>query len=153
MIRIEPLGDRALLVTLVDDGARIDAATSARVRAVVARLGGAHEALTDVVPAYASVAVHYDPARVRFRHEEPPHDTLARSVAARLERLGDVGAEQGRLVEIPVRYGSACDSTPAGRVGDASFTALATWRPSTYGIRRSVITTAYGCPALRASLN
>jgi len=105
MIRIEPLGDRALLVTLADDGARIGATTSARVRAAAARLRGAHEALTDVVPAYASVAVHYDPARVRCRHEEPPHDALARWVAARLERLGDAGAEQGRLVEIPVRYG------------------------------------------------
>ena len=105
MIRIEPLGDRALLVTLADDVAPIDAATSARVRAAAVRLRGAHEALTDVVPAYVSVAVHYDPARVHCRHDEPPHDALARWVAARLERLGDAGAEQSRLVEIPVRYG------------------------------------------------
>jgi KipI family sensor histidine kinase inhibitor len=105
MIRIEPLGDRALLVALADNGARIDVVTSEMVRAAAARLWGAHEAVTDVVPAHASVAVHYDPARVRCRHEEPPHNALARWVSARLEGLGDVGAEQGRLVEIPVRYG------------------------------------------------
>jgi inhibitor of KinA len=105
MIRIEPLGDRALLVTLADDLARIDAATNVRVHAAAARLRDAHEALTDVVPAYASVAVHYDPARVRCRHEEPPHEALARWVAVRLERLGDAGVEQSRFVEIPVRYG------------------------------------------------
>ena len=105
MFRIEPLGDRALLVTLADDVAPIDAATSARVRAAAARLRGAHEAVTDVVPAYASVTVHYDPARVRCRHEESPHEALARWVAVRLERLGDAGVEQSRLVEIPVRYG------------------------------------------------
>jgi KipI family sensor histidine kinase inhibitor len=105
MIRIETLGDRALLVTLADDSARIDVATSARVRLAAARLRGAHEALTDVVPAYASVALHYDPARVHCRHEEPPHEALARWVAMRLEHSGDAGAEQCRLMEISVRYG------------------------------------------------
>jgi inhibitor of KinA len=105
MISIEPLGDRALLVTLADEVARIDVATTVRVRVAAARLRGAHEALTDVVPAYASVAVHYDPARVRCREGEPPHESLGRWVATRLEHSGDAGEEQSRLVEIPVRYG------------------------------------------------
>jgi KipI family sensor histidine kinase inhibitor len=106
MIRIEPLGDRALLVILADEAAPIDPATSARVRAAAARLRGAHEALIDVVPAYASVAVHYDPVRVRCRHDEPAHEAFAPWVAGRLEGMGEPGAEQSRLVEIPVRYGS-----------------------------------------------
>jgi inhibitor of KinA len=105
MVRIEPLGDRALLVILADDPTCIDAVTSARVRVTAARLRGAHDALTDVVPAYASVAVHYDPARVRCRHEELPHEALARWVAARLEHVGEGQVDHGRLIEIPVRYG------------------------------------------------
>lgn len=109
MIRIEPLGDRAILVTLADEGgvARIDAAVHARVRVAAARLRGAHAAITDVVPAYASVAVHYEPARVRSLHAEAPHDALARWVSERLGRLGDADEAMGRVVEIPVRYGGA----------------------------------------------
>jgi inhibitor of KinA len=104
MFRIEPLGDRALLVTLAE-GARVDAQVHARVRAAARAVAGAHAAITDVVPAYASVAVHYEPARVECRHEESPHDALAQWIGRRLARLavGDPGA--GRLVEIPVRYG------------------------------------------------
>ena len=113
MIRIEPLGDRALLVSLAGEGgafasAPMGAGMHARVRAVTSRLAReSHEAISDVVPAYASVAVHYDPAAVRCRRDETPHEALSHWVANRLEGVGASQEEQGPLVEIPVRYGGA----------------------------------------------
>jgi inhibitor of KinA len=105
MIRFDPLGDRALLVTLGDV---IADAVHARVRAAVARLrADPHAAVTDVVPAYATVALHYDPARVACRRDESPYEAMAQWTADRLGRLPDQGAAPGRLVEIPVRYGGA----------------------------------------------
>ena len=108
MLRLDPLGDRAVLVTLADGG--IGERTRGRVRAATALLAAEHgvsphAAITDVVPAYASVAVHYDPARVACRRDESPHEAMASWIARRIERLGDVPVGEGRLVEIPVRDG------------------------------------------------
>lgn len=131
MLRLDPLGDRAVLVTLVD-GAGAHAAAGggvagervrARVRAAAMLLAGSaapggahaeprvdahvesHAAITDVVPAYASIAVHYEPARVACRRDESPHDAMARWIAGRIARLPDGAVPGGRVVEIPVRYG------------------------------------------------
>ena len=112
MLRLDPLGDRAVLVTLDEPGVAIGEATRARVRAAATLLGGelplfrpAHAAITDVVPAYASIAVHYDPARVPCRKDESPHEAMAGWIAGRIARLRGVTPAPGRLVEIPVRYG------------------------------------------------
>lgn len=112
MLRLDPLGDRAILVTLSDYGGAIDDLVRARVRAAASLLGGerpglvpAHDAITDVVPAYGSVAVHYDPARVVVRNDESPHEAMAGWIARRIARLPDAPTADGRLVEIPVRYG------------------------------------------------
>ena len=112
MLRLDPLGDRAILVTLADPNANIGDAVRGRVRAAASLLGGAvpalvpaHAAITDVVPAYASVAVHYDPARVDCRKDESPHEAMGRWIADRIARLPDAPPVVGRLVEIPVRYG------------------------------------------------
>lgn len=95
-----PLGDQAVTITLGD---RIDEATHRRVRAAVARLE--HDrprGLIDLVPAFASVTVHYDAAGVGGGH---PYDTF---VAALNERLGtnlDEALPSARTIEIPVCYG------------------------------------------------
>src|SRR5690349_18484298 len=112
MLRLDPLGDRALLLTLAEPGDAIGELVRARVRAAARLLGGelpvfvpAHAAITDIVPAYASVAVHYDPARVSCRRDESPFEAMAGWVADRVARLPDAPPVEGRLLEIPVRYG------------------------------------------------
>src|SRR4051812_2613170 len=104
-MRCSPLGDRALLVHV---GGTIDEATHRRVRAgckrlTLDRLAG----LVEIVPAFASVALHYDPARV-------PSDSAAVTssyerfealVSTLLTDLGEEDATPPRVVEIPVCYG------------------------------------------------
>ena len=60
-LTIAPLGDRALVIRVGD---RIGEETFALVQAVLRRLAGTHPAITDIVPAFATVTVHYDPAAV-----------------------------------------------------------------------------------------
>ena len=93
---VAPLGDTALTVTLGDHVSR---AMAARVHAAAESLrGAAITGVVDVVPAYTTLAVHFDP-RV----------TGAAAVRAGIERvLGDAHAvsarDVSRLVEIPVAY-------------------------------------------------
>jgi inhibitor of KinA len=108
-MRLAPLGDRALLIHL---GTTIDEATHRLVRAVCARLASHQVPGTiELVPAFASVAVHYEPSRVpadvRGREQRSPYERFADRVRA---ALGDVEADAlpaPRTVEIPVRYGGA----------------------------------------------
>jgi inhibitor of KinA len=96
-VRLSPLGDRAVLVTLGDS---IDEQTHRLVRAVCAQLAAAPIAgVTDYVPAYASVAVHYDPARAGT------YERAAAAIAAALADLSTVSLPAARVVEIPVCYG------------------------------------------------
>jgi inhibitor of KinA len=112
-MRVVPLGDRALLIQL---GTAIDDETHRRVRAVSARLASsALPGLIEVVPAFASVAVHYDPARVPNDGHGggaagSPYVRFAEAVQALLVNLGDESLPAPRTVEIPVRYGG--DSGP-----------------------------------------
>ena len=108
-MNLTPLGDRALLIHLGDT---IDEATHRRVRAVWARLTTRPISGTiEVVPAFASVAVHYDPARVPNelggRREASPYDRFAAAVAAALGDLGEASLPASRSVEVPVCYGDA----------------------------------------------
>jgi len=109
-MRVVPLGDRALLIQL---GTTIDEETHRQVRAVSARLTS-HPVpgLIELVPAFASVAVHYDPARVpndrpQFgrRVARSPYVRFAEAVEAVLANLGDEPLPTPRTFEIPVRYG------------------------------------------------
>lgn len=100
-MHVSPLGDRAILVTL---GNSIDHATHRLVRAAVARIDAAAIAgVVDLVPAFASVAVHYEPERFTRG------DTAYHELSELLRRiLSDVTHEElppARLVEIPVCYG------------------------------------------------
>ena len=91
-----PLGDRALLITL---GSSIDDATNHRVRALTARLEQVRiTGLSELVPAFASIAIHYDPALASF-------DDIAAAVTPFLDRLDGERLAPARVVEIPVCYG------------------------------------------------
>jgi KipI family sensor histidine kinase inhibitor len=117
--RIVPLGDRALIVEL---GQRVDPAISARARAVAehllrARLPG----VTDVVPAFTTVGIHYRPEALAGGGT--PHGRMREQVEAILARgIAPQGAA-ARVVEVPVCYGgefgpdlaevaAACKLTP-----------------------------------------
>lgn len=93
-MRIEPLGDGAVQIVLGDGP---DEATRVRVAAAAERVrratlpGG-----TECVPGYTSLTVHYDPLRVG-----DVEGMLRRTLADPDHAQGG----EGRLVEIPVRYG------------------------------------------------
>lgn len=105
---LTPLGDRALLIRL---GTSIDEATHRRVRAVYARLEARPVAGTiELVPAFASVAVHYDPAAVPNDKGAGGASAYSRFAAAIQAAIGDAGDEAlppPRTVELPVCYGGA----------------------------------------------
>ena len=95
-VAIEPLGDAAVLVRL---GIAIDEATHRRVRAAHASLTAEpFPGVSDIVPAYTTVTLHYDPARV-----DP--EALSRRVRELVEQLPEELALPSRLVRVPVRYG------------------------------------------------
>ena len=94
---LTPLGDSAILVTL---GHAVERGLNQRVHALAtavrtAGIGG----VTDVVPAYASLAVHYDPSAV---DAEQMTSRLCDVLQAPLPR--GIESTGGSLVTIPVRY-------------------------------------------------
>src|SRR5699024_4168595 len=97
-LRLVPLGDAAVTIVL---GHAIELATNERVHAVAAAVrAAALPWVVDVVPAYASVAVHYDPLHVD-----------GADVLAALEALARATLEGGELRQrvvrehaVPVRY-------------------------------------------------
>lgn len=92
-----PLGDSAILVTL---GEAIDRELSRGVHACVAGIREARlRGVTDVVPAYASFAVHYD-ARATDAGEMLG---LLRGIVERAIATG-YHHEPGEIITIPVRY-------------------------------------------------
>lgn len=100
-MHLTPLGDRAILIRVGDS---IDEATHRRVRAICARLReGAVAGMVELVPAYASVALYYDPARVGAA--EKPYEAIAAAVRAALSGIGEQEPPPSRVVEIPVCYG------------------------------------------------
>jgi KipI family sensor histidine kinase inhibitor len=105
-----PLGDSAVTVTL---GEGIDPKACAAVSAFATALANAKLAgVCDVVPAYASVAVFYDPAHV-MGEGGTPYEKLCAEIARAgkdVERV-ETGAvkkaheQRARMVEIAVYYG------------------------------------------------
>ncbi|AOB33522.1 hypothetical protein AKI39_08030 [Bordetella sp. H567] len=102
--RIDPVGDRCLLVTLGD---RVDARINRSVLALAAHLlADPPEGVIDVVPAFTTVALHYLPQAYAGR-AEAPYACLAAQLRERLRRgIPDIDAES-RLVEIPACYGGS----------------------------------------------
>lgn len=102
-----PLGDRALLIEV---GSEVSEASADLVRRIDERLSGAKlPGLIECVPAFCSLAVHYDPARVAgddaALRARLPYDVLSEAIASLLEGLDAEAAAPGRVVEIPVCYG------------------------------------------------
>jgi KipI family sensor histidine kinase inhibitor len=109
---IKRLGDEAMLVTFAatisrDVGARVNAA-AARVRALRVAV------VTDVVPAYTTLAVYFDGDRVSF-------DEIADAVAPAIDATefagSETGSAAGSLIEIPVRYDGPDLAEVAERTG------------------------------------
>jgi KipI family sensor histidine kinase inhibitor len=115
-VGIDWLGDRALLLRFADalDPATLDRATNERVHAAARKLRGARIAgVEEIVAAYASLCVHYDPAALRAPNEAARAELVARVCELICEGDGnedEVGEGRGQddeapEIEIPVCYG------------------------------------------------
>ena len=91
---IRPASDRALLVSF---GNEISIEAHRQVRLAAERLEGVRGIL-NLHPAYTSILIDFDP---RLRS----HSEIEALVRERLETGATGGVAEGRLVEIPVRYG------------------------------------------------
>lgn len=95
-IRCAPLGDGAIMVTL---GETVDRELNRTVHACVRRIArSAWPEVIDIVPAYSSFAIHYDPLRL----SSAEITDRVRDVLSDLPRADAV--TDGTLVAIPVRY-------------------------------------------------
>lgn len=102
---MKPLGDSALIIEV---GEQVDEATHARVQATWRWLEQqALPGVTEIVPAYTTVTLFYDPLGLGAAGA-PPEDIagwLAQRTAQALAAMPAVGtAKRGRLVEIPICY-------------------------------------------------
>ena len=103
--RFLPAGDSAAVMEL---GTAIDPAINAAVHRWTAaieraREEGAADGVAEVVPAYASLTIHYDPRLTDFA-------ALRSAVLSLAPNAGGEGGEDsqvGRLVELPTQYGGA----------------------------------------------
>lgn len=101
--RFFPMGDQALIVEFGD---RVDPALSAEIAAVAQRLRESRPiGVRDVVPAYSTLALHYDPTAVGAG--TLPYEALVATIESWLKTQTAVTPPASRLVEIPVCYGGA----------------------------------------------
>jgi inhibitor of KinA len=103
-VHFTPLGDHAVTITVGD---AIDEATSRRVRAIAALLDArALPCIVDLVPAFTSLTVHYDPALVDGEGaDESPYERFVNTLDHLLADVHDDVIPAPRVVEIPVCYG------------------------------------------------
>ena len=100
-MEIAPLGDSALIVRVVDDFARDPEASLNVVLAALRSLGAAAiPGVTELAPAYSTVAVFFDPARIE------PFDRLKTTIGSILNAssFDDESKIETPLMEIPVCY-------------------------------------------------
>ncbi len=92
------------MITLGD---AIDEGTNRRVRAISALLDARPlPCILDQVPAFASIAVHYDPALVGGEEDDgSPYERLVTTLEKSLSDVRDDAPTPMRVVEIPVCYG------------------------------------------------
>jgi KipI family sensor histidine kinase inhibitor len=102
-VRLLASGDQCLIVEFgraIDQGINRRACAFAR-RLTTAALSG----VTDIVPSFSSVGLHYRAAAVPLRGEQSPLAALRRAVEAVLAAPWDMDEGATRLLEIPVCYG------------------------------------------------
>lgn len=100
-MRIDPLGDSALVVRIVDDFARDpEASLNAVLGALRALEAAAIPGVTELAPAYATVGVFFDPARIES------FETLKTTIGNILNASSREGESkvEAPLHEIPVCY-------------------------------------------------
>lgn len=91
-----PLGDSVLLVQF---GEEIDITVNRRVHALAALLNlSPLDGMIETVPAYATLAVHYNPLLLTY-------DEIHRWIREKLEQVKEIKPRKPRQFEIPVRYG------------------------------------------------
>jgi inhibitor of KinA len=94
--RVVPLGDSCLSVVFEE---KIDPDVNRRAVALAAAIERQSRAgIRDVVPAYHTVAVYFDPLRV-------DRQELMRELGQKAESEGRSSTSDGALVEVPVHYG------------------------------------------------
>jgi inhibitor of KinA len=94
--RVVPLGDSCLSVVFEE---KIDPDVNRRAVALAAAIERQSRAgIRDVVPAYHTVAVYFDPLRV-------DRQELMRELGQKAESEGRSSGSDGALVEVPVHYG------------------------------------------------
>ena len=101
-MQLTPLGDGAVLVSFT---AKTDLAALEKTTGIARALAEASlPGVTDIVPAYATITVHYDAAKVPVEARSPSDQLLALidEAAAQAVTRKNKG---GREVEIPVCYG------------------------------------------------
>jgi inhibitor of KinA len=104
-VRFTPLGDRAVMITL---GATIDEATHRLVRSASARIDQRPPAgFVDQVPAFTSIAVHYDPLIAARGTSKTPYERVVDDLSVALDGLTAERLPPARVVEVPVSYGGA----------------------------------------------
>lgn len=95
-VRVLDAGDSALLLRLGDT---IDPAVNARVLQAARNVRDvAHPAVRDIVTAFSSLTVYFDPLAVE-------RDEMERLLGEAARRSEEAAAVSGRHFEIPVRYG------------------------------------------------
>ncbi|MDQ3004895.1 MAG: 5-oxoprolinase subunit PxpB [Chloroflexota bacterium] len=93
---IVPLGDSAVLVQLGDE---IDLIINQRVHALANLIiTSSMQGIVEIVPAYATLLVHYDPLLLSFTQIK---DHLRRQIS----QMEEIESRKPRRIEIPVRYG------------------------------------------------
>ncbi len=102
-MRFTPLGDRAVMITL---GATIDEATHRLVRSASVRIDQRPPTgFVDQVPAFTSIAVHYDPLIAAHGTSVTPYARVVDELSAALDGLTAERLPPARVVEVPVCYG------------------------------------------------
>jgi KipI family sensor histidine kinase inhibitor len=102
VLRVEPMGDRALLVVL---GEGIDARVNDQVHGLASTLRKSGlPGILDLVGAYATLTVHYEPS-IWAGQGTPPHEAVASEILRLWKEARAASVRPSRLVEIPVCYG------------------------------------------------
>jgi KipI family sensor histidine kinase inhibitor len=93
---VQPMGDAAILITLTKT---IDLIANRKIHGLTHKLEvNLLAGVSEIVPAYGSILVHYDPMIVDFT-------TLSSWIHLYCDDNAGMNLPSGRMVEIPVRYG------------------------------------------------